>query len=146
MSMMNKCAKFHKDSPSDKKWNSFSRAQLNFRRGPIVCTTFYRNLMPASNFGGTFDQLFLWIFSEFLTEDTSLLLLYHGAKRSKMTIKLNSRGPSLIKVVRESFGSNKMCELFCQNLLFMTQAVRKWNNIRGSPCSIFHKHCYFWPS
>ena len=28
---------------------------------------------------------------------------------------------------------------FCQNLLFMAQAVRKWNNIRGSPSSIFQK-------
>ena len=26
MNMMNKCAKFHKDSPSDKKLNSISRA------------------------------------------------------------------------------------------------------------------------
>ena len=45
----------------------------------------------------------------------------------------------LIKVARDSFGSNKMCHFFCQNLLFMAQAVRKWNNIRGSPCSIFQK-------
>ena len=28
---------------------------------------------------------------------------------------------------------------FCQNLLFMAQAFRKWNNIKGSPCSIFQK-------
>ena len=28
---------------------------------------------------------------------------------------------------------------FCQNLLFMAQAFRKWNNIGGSPCSIFQK-------
>ena len=46
---------------------------------------------------------------------------------------------ALIKVARDSFGSNKMCQFFCQNLLFMAQAVRKWNNIRGSPCSIFQK-------
>ena len=41
--------------------NSISQARLNFRRRPFLCTTF-RNLMQASNFGGTFDQLFLWIF------------------------------------------------------------------------------------
>ena len=29
------------------------------------------------------------------------------------------------KVVRDSFGSNKMCQFFCQNLLFMAQAVGK---------------------
>ena len=41
------------------------------------------------------------------------------------------------KVARDSFGSNRMCHFFCQNLLFMAQAFRKRNNIRGSPCSIF---------
>ena len=45
-----------------KKLNSISRARLSFRRRPILCTTLYRNLMQASNFGGTFDQFFLWIF------------------------------------------------------------------------------------
>ena len=40
--------------------------------------------MQVSNFGGTFDQLFLWIFfNEIFTEDVSLLLLYHGAKIRK---------------------------------------------------------------
>ena len=46
--------------------NSISRERLNFRRRPILCTTLcttlYRNPMQASNFGGTFDQLFLRIF------------------------------------------------------------------------------------
>ena len=45
-----------------KKLNSISRERLNFRRRPILCTTLYRNPMQASNFGGTFDQLFLRIF------------------------------------------------------------------------------------
>ena len=45
-----------------KRLNSISRARLNFRRRPILCTTLYRNLMQVNNFGGTFDQLFLWIF------------------------------------------------------------------------------------
>ena len=71
INMMNKCAKFHKDSPSGKKLNSISRARLNFRRRPILCTTLYRNLLQASNFGGAFDQLFLWIFFMKLTEDAS---------------------------------------------------------------------------
>ena len=35
---------------------------LNLRRRPFLCTTLYRNPMQVSNFGGTFDQLFLWIF------------------------------------------------------------------------------------
>ena len=42
---MNKCAKFHKDSPSDKKVK-FNLA--NFRRRPIVCTTLYRNGLPIA--------------------------------------------------------------------------------------------------
>ena len=42
--------------------SSVQRAWLNFRRPPILCTTLYRNPVQASNFGGTFDQLFLWIF------------------------------------------------------------------------------------
>ena len=94
MNMMNKCAKSHKDSPSDKKvqFNLRSRARLNFRRRPILCTTLYWNLMQASNFGGTFDQLFLWIFYETFTEDAPLLLLNHGAKKSKMTKNSNEGG------------------------------------------------------
>ena len=70
-----------------KKLNSISRERLDFRRRPILCTTLYRNvnLMQASNFGGTFDQLFLRII---FTEDASLPLLYHGAKKPK----LKSRG------------------------------------------------------
>ena len=97
MNMMNKCAKFHKDSPSDEKLNSISRTRLNFRRRPILCTTLYRNFMQASNFGGTFDQLFLRIFYEIFTEDASLLFLYDGAKKSKMTKNSNQGGTMVQK-------------------------------------------------
>ena len=55
-----------------------------------MCTTLYRNLMQASNFGGSFDQLFL-LFILF-SENASLLLLYHGAKKSKMTNNKNDQG------------------------------------------------------
>ena len=55
---MNKCAKFHKDSPSEKKkLNSISRARLNFRRQPILCTTLYRNIKEVR---GSFAILF-WL-------------------------------------------------------------------------------------
>ena len=53
--------------------------------------------------------------------------------------QLTSFGALLIKVARDSFGSNRLCQFFCQNLLFIAQAFRKWNNIRGSPCSVFQK-------
>ena len=78
-----------------KKLNSISRERLNFRRRPILCTTLYRNPMQARNFGGTFDQLFLRIFYQIFTEDASLLCLYHGAKKSKMTKNSNKGGSCL---------------------------------------------------
>ena len=53
--------------------------------------------MQASNFDGTFDQLFLY---EIFTEDASLLFLCHGAKKSKMTKKSNQGGGSCLKLSR----------------------------------------------
>ena len=63
MSMMNKCAKFHKDSPSGKKvkFNLLSAIEL-LETADFVYNFFYRNPMQASNFGSAFDQLFCWIF------------------------------------------------------------------------------------
>ena len=60
MNMINKCAKFHKDSPSDKKkkLNSISRARTSGDGRFCVRATLYRNPMQASNFGGAFDLLF----------------------------------------------------------------------------------------
>ena len=57
MNIMNKCAKFHKDSPSDKKVKFNLPSTVELSEHPFLCTTLYRNLMQASNFGGTFDQL-----------------------------------------------------------------------------------------
>ena len=92
MNMMNKCAKFHKDSPSDKKVKFNLPSAIELRRQPILCTTLFRNFMQASNFGGTFDQLSFEFVNEIFTEDASLLLLYHGAKKSKMTKNSNQGG------------------------------------------------------
>ena len=93
MNMMNKCAKFHKDSPSDKK--------VKFNLPSVIELSKTANLMQASNFGGTFGQLFLCIFYEIFTEDASLLFLYHGAKKSKMTKSWSQRGVLLRGVWRE---------------------------------------------
>ena len=93
---MNKCAKFHKDSPSDKKLNSLSRARLNFRRRRFLCTTLNRNLTQASNFGGTFDQVFLWNFLWNFTKNASPLFLCYGVKKSKMT-KNSNQGARALK-------------------------------------------------
>ena len=40
--------------------NSISRAQRNFWRRQILCSSLYRNPIQASNFGGTTDQIFLF--------------------------------------------------------------------------------------
>ena len=42
-------------------------------------------------------NFFFEFFYEIFTEDASLLLLYHGAKKSKMTKNLNQGGPALTK-------------------------------------------------
>ena len=74
---------------------------MNFQRRPILCTTLYRNPMQATNFGGTFDQLFLRIFYKIFTEDASQPLLYHGAKKLKMTKNSNQGGPApCLKIVK----------------------------------------------
>ena len=94
---MNKCAKFHKDSPSGKKLNSISRERLNFRRRPILCTTLYRNLMHASNFGCTFDQLFVWVFSWNFHRRCLSTFSIPWCKKVKNDQKLKSKGgPALI--------------------------------------------------
>ena len=57
--MLNKCAKSHGDSPS------FKKVKFNLARATELSKTadfvynFIETLYEASNFGGTFDQLFL---------------------------------------------------------------------------------------
>ena len=78
-----------------KKLNSISRAQLNFRKRPILCPTLYRNLKQASNFGGSRDQLFLWILLwNFYRRCLSASSL-PCCKKVKNGQKLKSRGPAL---------------------------------------------------
>ena len=75
-----------------KKLNSISREPLNFRRRPILCTTLYRNPMQATNFGGTFDQLFLRIvLSNFHRRCLSTCSI-PWCKKVKNDQKLKSRG------------------------------------------------------
>ena len=65
-----------------KKLNSISRERLTFRRRPFLCTTLYRNLMKASNFGGTFDQLFLEFFMKF-SQKMPLYVFYTMVQKVK---------------------------------------------------------------
>ena len=75
-----------------KKLNSISRARLNFRRRPILCTTLYRNPMQASNFGGKFDQLFLWILLWNIYRRCLSTSSIPWCKKVKNDQKLKSRG------------------------------------------------------
>ena len=118
MNMMNKCAKFHKDSPSSKKLNSISRERLNFRRRPFLCTTLYRNLMQASSFCGTFDQFFLCIFLWKFHRTCLSTFSIPWCKKVKNDQKLKSRGTgpalilSLITVILEIFVSKQFSHCF----------------------------------
>ena len=58
--MMNKCAKCHGDSQGGKKVKFNLTSAIELSETAVLCTTtLYRNPIQASNFGGTFDQLFL---------------------------------------------------------------------------------------
>ena len=68
--------------------------------------------MQASNFGGTFDQLFLWVFFMKLSQKMPLYFFYTMVQKSQNDQKLKSRGggsceeeslPSIV-VVRHSYG------------------------------------------
>ena len=50
--------------------------------------------MQTSNFGGTFDQLFLWIFLKF-SQKMPLYLFYTMVQNVKNDQNLKSRGPAL---------------------------------------------------
>ena len=73
------------------------------------------------------------------SQNTCLFIPLGNSKNSKIFTRFVGGGGGGIKVARDSFGSNRMCQFFCQNLLLMAQAIRKWNNIKWSPCSIFQK-------
>ena len=65
---------------------------MNFRRRPILCTTLYRNPMQATNFGGTFDQLFLRIFLYNFHRRCLSTSSLPWCKKVKNDQKLKSRG------------------------------------------------------
>ena len=133
--MMNKCAKFHKDSPSGKKLNSISGERLNFRRRPILCTTSYRNLTQASNFGGTFDQLLLWIFLWKFHRRCLSTSSIPWCKKVKNDQKLKSRGSCLNGMAKAIESRNTQWFLSWRS--FVENSICTW---RLRPSSAF----YFW--
>ena len=110
---MNKCTKFHEDSPSDKNLNSISRARLNFWRRPFLCTTLYRNLKQASNCGGTFDQLFVCIFLWNVHRRWLSTSSIPCCKNVKNDQKLKSRGPALINWIENVCVCVRACVCAC---------------------------------
>ena len=117
------------------KLNSISRAQLSIRRRSILCTTSYRNLMQASNFGGTFDQLFLsiflWSFHRRCLSTSSIPWCKKVKNDQKLEAILVIFGRrALIFLFESSWKSmQKMTPLLCACALVITmetQKCRKW--------------------
>ena len=150
MSMMNKCAQFHGDTPSGKKLNSISLARSNFRRRPILYTP-YRNPTQVNNFRGTYDEFFLEFFCAVFAEDAYLFLLYHGAYRSKWPkTQIKGGGPASIWArlewstwVRKTSNKNLwltifiscfrfFCSLLLLHLWFSESDLPKQPNFTGS--------------
>ena len=78
-----------------KKLNSISQERLNFRRWPILCTrieTLYKRATSVAHLTVFSFEFFYEIF----TQDAPLLLVFHGAKKSKMTKNSNQGGPAQV--------------------------------------------------
>ena len=101
---MNKCAKFHKDSPSGKKVKfNFVRAIEAFGDGRFCVQLCIETLCKRATSVAHLTNFSFEFVYDIFTEDASLLLLYHGAKKSKMTKNSNQGGPALI--IERSVGS-----------------------------------------
>ena len=88
--MMNKCAKFHKDSPSGKKVNIQSReSDGTFRDGRFCVQLCIETLCKRATSVAHLTNFSFECFYEIFTEDASLRRLYHDAKKSKMTKNSN---------------------------------------------------------
>ena len=99
---MNKCAKFHKDSPSDKKVKLKSRkSDWTFGDGRFCVQLCIETLCKRATSVAHLTNFSFEFFHETFTEDASLLFLYHGAKKSKMTKNSNQGGggPALTREI-----------------------------------------------
>ena len=93
--MMNKCVKFHKDSPSDKKKEVKLERNGTFGDGRFCVQLCIETLCKRTTSVAHLTNFSFAFFNEIFTEDASLLFLYHGAKKSKMTKNSNQGGPAL---------------------------------------------------
>ena len=91
--MLNKCAKFHKDSPSGKKVKfNLARAIELSETGRFCVQLCIETLCKRPTSVAHLTNFSFEFFHEIFTEDACLLLLYHGAKKSKMTKNSNQGG------------------------------------------------------
>ena len=82
MNMMNKCAKFHKDSPSGKKVKlNLARAIELSETGRFCVQLCIETLCKRATSVAHLTNFSFDFFNEIFTEDASLRLLYHGAKK-----------------------------------------------------------------
>ena len=79
MIMMNKCAKFHKESGKKFKFNLPSAIEL--LETADLCTNWYRTLCNRATSVAHLTNFSFEFFNEIFTEDAFLFLLYHGAKK-----------------------------------------------------------------
>ena len=82
-----------------KKLNSISRERLNFRRRLFCVQLCIETLCKQATSVAHLTNFSFEFFNEISTEDASLRLLYHGAKKSKMT-KNSNQGGSCLKLTR----------------------------------------------
>ena len=90
---MQKCAKFHKDSPSGKKGKFNLARAIELSERAVFVYNFIETLATSVAHLNNFSFEFVY---EIFTEDASLLLLYHGAKSQKwLKTKIKGGGPAL---------------------------------------------------
>ena len=93
---MNKCAKFHKDSSSGKKVKLNLARAIELSETAVFCVHLcIETLCKRATLVSHLTNFSFEFVYEIFTEDASPLLLYHGAKKSKMTKTQIKGGPAL---------------------------------------------------
>ena len=87
--MMNRCAKFHVDTQSGYRLKFNLASAIEHSETANFVYTLYRKPIQASNFGGTFHQLFLWIFLWGFHTRCPFTFSTRWCKKSKMTKSSN---------------------------------------------------------
>ena len=94
---MNRCAKFHKDSPitSGRKLNSISWAWLNFRRLPILCTALYETSSKRATSVAHLTNFSFELFMKF-SQKMPLNVFYTIVQKSQKWPKAQIKGEKVL--------------------------------------------------